>query len=96
MAEWQTRTVQVRVSERTWRFNSSLAHHDGWSSDYLKHRLTRASALVGGGLSWTRMAFRGLSFPTYSPRISHDILGVGNVGGAAQSPPDAPLARYVA
>ena len=26
MAEWQTRTVQVRVSERTWRFNSSLAH----------------------------------------------------------------------
>ena len=27
VAEWQTRTVQVRVSERTWRFNSSLAHH---------------------------------------------------------------------
>ena len=26
VAEWQTRTVQVRVSERTWRFNSSLAH----------------------------------------------------------------------
>ena len=29
MRKWrnrQTRTVQVRVSERTWRFNSSLAH----------------------------------------------------------------------
>ncbi|MDT4913162.1 MAG: hypothetical protein QOC66_2290 [Pseudonocardiales bacterium] len=26
MAEWQTRTVQVRVSERTWGFNSPLAH----------------------------------------------------------------------
>lgn len=22
VAKWQTRTVQVRVSERTWRFNS--------------------------------------------------------------------------
>ena len=96
MAEWQTRTVQVRVSERTWRFNSSLAHSDVWSPDYIKSPLTRTSVLLSGGLSWTRMAFRGLSFPTYSPRISHDILGVGNVGGAAQSPPDAPLARYVA
>ena len=28
VAEWQTRTVQVRVSERTWGFNSPLAHHD--------------------------------------------------------------------
>ena len=27
MAEWQTRTVQVRVSVRTWGFNSPLAHH---------------------------------------------------------------------
>ena len=26
MAEWQTRTVQVRVSVRTWGFNSPLAH----------------------------------------------------------------------
>src|SRR5829696_1536917 len=26
VAEWQTRTVQVRVSERTWGFNSPLAH----------------------------------------------------------------------
>src|SRR5690242_17914629 len=27
VAEWQTRTVQVRVSVRTWGFNSPLAHH---------------------------------------------------------------------
>jgi hypothetical protein len=30
LGEWrnrQTRTVQVRVSERTWGFNSPLAHH---------------------------------------------------------------------
>jgi len=26
VAEWQTRTVQVRVSVRTWGFNSPLAH----------------------------------------------------------------------
>ena len=26
VAKWQTRTVQVRVSERTWGFNSPLAH----------------------------------------------------------------------
>src|SRR3954453_23648666 len=26
VAEWQTRTVQVRVSGRTWGFNSPLAH----------------------------------------------------------------------
>jgi hypothetical protein len=26
VAEWQTRTVQVRVSERTWGFKSPLAH----------------------------------------------------------------------
>ena len=26
VAEWQTRTVQVRVSERMWGFNSPLAH----------------------------------------------------------------------
>src|ERR671912_1168915 len=29
VAEWQTRTVQVRVSERTWGFNSPLAHSKG-------------------------------------------------------------------
>jgi LmbE family N-acetylglucosaminyl deacetylase len=27
VAEWQTRTVQVRVSVRTWGFKSPLAHH---------------------------------------------------------------------
>src|SRR5690349_20042682 len=27
VAEWQTRTVQVRVSVRTWGFNSPLAHN---------------------------------------------------------------------
>src|SRR5215813_13972378 len=27
VAEWQTRTVQVRVSGRTWEFNSPHAHH---------------------------------------------------------------------
>ena len=27
MAEWQTRTVQVRVLERVWGFKSPLAHH---------------------------------------------------------------------
>jgi hypothetical protein len=26
VAEWQTRTVQVRVSVRTWGFKSPLAH----------------------------------------------------------------------
>lgn len=26
MAEWQTRTVQVRVLERVWGFKSPLAH----------------------------------------------------------------------
>src|SRR3954452_17679162 len=26
VAEWQTRTVQVRVSVRTWGYNSPLAH----------------------------------------------------------------------
>ena len=26
VAEWQTRTVQVRVPERAWGFNSPLAH----------------------------------------------------------------------
>jgi hypothetical protein len=29
VAEWQTRTVQVRVSVRTWGFNSPLAHSVG-------------------------------------------------------------------
>src|SRR6266516_1004039 len=28
VAEWQTRTVQVRVSVRTWGFNSPLAHRE--------------------------------------------------------------------
>ena len=69
VAEWQTRTVQVRVSERTWRFNSSLAHYDVWSPDYIKSPLTRTSVLLSCGLPWTRMAFRGLPFPTYSPRF---------------------------
>ena len=47
VAEWQTRTVQVRVSERTWRFNSSLAHR--------KVALTRANTD-----SWilSRVSFR--------------------------------------
>src|ERR671936_1033156 len=27
VAEWQTRTVQVRVPERAWGFNSPLPHH---------------------------------------------------------------------
>ena len=69
VAEWQTRTVQVRVSVRTWRFNSSLAHNDVWSPDYIKSPLTRTSVLLSCGLPWTRMAFRGLPFPTYSPRF---------------------------
>ena len=30
VAEWQTRTVQVRVSVRTWGFNSPLAHFSRW------------------------------------------------------------------
>ena len=36
MREWrnrQTRTVQVRVSERTWGFNSPLAHVSGPGDD---------------------------------------------------------------
>jgi hypothetical protein len=36
--EWrnrQTRTVQVRVSERTWGFNSPLAHHQHLLSTFL-------------------------------------------------------------
>ena len=36
LREWrnrQTRTVQVRVSERTWGFNSPLAHNSPRSSD---------------------------------------------------------------
>src|SRR5262245_45719650 len=28
VAEWQTRTVQVRVSERTWGFNSPHPHYE--------------------------------------------------------------------
>jgi hypothetical protein len=32
VAEWQTRTVQVRVSVRTWGFNSPLAHMFGGPS----------------------------------------------------------------
>src|SRR6059058_6330361 len=39
VAEWQTRTVQVRVSVRTWGFNSPLAHHSGDDR-------TRPSAIV--------------------------------------------------
>ncbi len=50
------------------RFNSSLAHNDVWSPDYIKSPLTRTSVLISCGLSWTRMALRGLPFPTYSPR----------------------------
>ena len=33
VAEWQTRTVQVRVSVRTWGFNSPLAHACDLSTD---------------------------------------------------------------
>ena len=51
------------------RFNSSLAHNDVWSPDYIKSPLTRTSVLISCGLSWTRMALRGLPFPTYSPRF---------------------------
>ena len=69
VAEWQTRWLQVPVSLGTWRFNSSLAHNDVWSPDYIKSPLTRTSVLLSCGLSWTRMAFRGLPFPTYSPRF---------------------------
>lgn len=32
--------------------------------------------------------------PHGSPRIPHDIRGVGNVVGVAQCPPDRPSARY--
>ena len=28
VAEWQTRTVQVRVTERSWEFNSPRGHDD--------------------------------------------------------------------
>src|SRR4051812_45589985 len=32
VAEWQTRTVQVRVSERTWGFNSPHPHECEWAA----------------------------------------------------------------
>ena len=56
-----------RLTEES--FNSSLAHNDVWSPDYIKSPLTRTSVLLSCGLLWTRMAFRGLPFPTYSPRF---------------------------
>ncbi len=67
-------------------FNPSLAHNGGWSSDYLKHRLTRVSALVGGGLSWTRMASRGLPFPT----VPHVFPTTRRAWGTSAAQPRVP------
>src|SRR5437764_11759542 len=57
VAEWQTRTVQVRVSVRTWGFNSPLAHHpqipveQGFLSLDLRTVASKASPRHHGG-SW--------------------------------------------
>jgi hypothetical protein len=40
VAEWQTRTVQVRVSVRTWGFKSPLAH-------ILVHHITAGHGAFG-------------------------------------------------
>ena len=72
MREWRNGRragFRCQCPIRAWRFNSSLAHHDGWSPDYLKYQLTRASALLSGGLSWTLRASRGLSFPTMAVNV---------------------------
>mgnify|MGYP000897631022 FL=1 len=70
MAKAHQDSLSESHSQRTAEsFNSSLAHNDVWSPDYIKSPLTRTSVLVSCGLPWTRMAFRGLPFPTYSPRF---------------------------
>ena len=48
MAEWQTRTVQVRVSVRTWGFNSPLAHLVRWPSGPPSLFLGVSSSVLGG------------------------------------------------
>ncbi len=67
VAEWQTRTVQVRVSERTWGFNSPLAHGEegkspcgrpGSPSDLTDPAIVVSQA-PQGGRHWTKLGLPG-------------------------------------
>ena len=64
--EWrnrQTRTVQVRVPERAWGFNSPLAHHESSSSDLRlcpRPGLPRACGVARCSTSLSSEVWRGM------------------------------------
>ena len=61
MAEWQTRTVQVRVSERTWGFNSPHPHEREGDLCSRKARTAPLSSFLRG------FAAEGGGFATRTP-----------------------------
>src|SRR3954452_6343587 len=82
VAEWQTRTVQVRVSVRTWGFNSPLAHHSTPPS------LTQRAGPSGGRLA----ARQGLISPSpggYCAFASADARSAATARGSGIVPAGA-------
>ena len=68
VAKWQTRTVQVRVSERTWGFNSPLAHPGSFHAQRSPHFRTRDGRLGEGALAVAGNVQDGARRPRRHPR----------------------------
>ena len=71
MAKWQTRTVQVRVPERAWGFNSPLAHDTNTPSDLRKRTEERSSKRREGQARDAGSAANLRQSAHYRPRIEH-------------------------
>ena len=90
MREWrnrQTRTVQVRVPERVWGFNSPLAHHDETTKlevtrlrrVFVGHRLSVITTQLFRPLAQGTRSSRGLREADALPASEHP----GNLSGRA-------------
>ncbi len=79
VAEWQTRTVQVRVSVRTWGFNSPLAH--GWAGFTLLRRVGPSVMSAAG------------AEPPRAPRCGRFALGAAS-GSVATARRWLPVCRW--
>ena len=102
VAEWQTRTVQVRVSERTWGFNSPHPHESRGALCSRKARTGASRHIRSGGRAPGSPASRGwalVAFVTLNPLgvlwLMWDMSPIQVQLGKARSPPTLVSGRFV-